>query len=103
MNSENIKTFFTYFTALALIVGSLAIIYLTRAEPDAAEIRLLLAGFVGAAIQFLFSARVADQAATNATPNTTYVNAPPPSTVNVGGDEPAGDIVREQPSDRIGG
>lgn len=84
MNTEAIKTFFTYLTALALILGGLGIIYLTRAETSAAEIRLLMAGFIGAATQFLFSARVADQAAGNATPNTTYVNAPPPSTVNVG-------------------
>jgi hypothetical protein len=88
MNTEAIKTFFTYLTALALILGGLAIIYLTRAEPSAAEIRLLMAGFIGAATQFLFSARVADQAATNATPNTTYVNARPPSTINVGDDGP---------------
>lgn len=88
MSTDTIKTFFTYLTALALIIGGLAIIYLTRAEANAAEIRLLMAGFIGAATQFLFSARVADQASANATPNTTYVNAPPPSTVNVGTDEP---------------
>ena len=70
-------------TALALIIGGLAIIYLTRAETSAAEIRLLMAGFIGAATQFLFSARVADQASANATPSTTYVNAQPPSTVTV--------------------
>lgn len=84
MNTEAIKTFFTYLTALALIIGGLAIIYLTRAEASAAEIRLLMAGFIGAATQFLFASRIADQASANATPNTTYVNAPPPSTVNVG-------------------
>jgi len=93
MSTDVLKTFFTYLTALALIIGSLAIIYLTRAEVSAAEIRLLLAGFVGAAIQFLFASRVADQASANATPNTTYVNAPPPSTVNVGGDADAETVV----------
>lgn len=88
MSTDAIKTFFTYLTALALIIGGLAIIYLTRTETSAAEIRLLMAGFIGAATQFLFASRVADQASANATPNTTYVNAPPPSTVNVGADEP---------------
>lgn len=83
MNVENIKTLFTYLTALVLIVGSLAIIYLTRAEANGQEIRLLLAGFVGAATQFLFSERVAASAAANATPTTVY--ASPPSTVNVSG------------------
>lgn len=86
MSADHIKTLFTYLTALVLIVGSLAIIFLTRAEVSAQEIRLLLAGFVGAATQFLFSERVASQAAQNATPSTTYVNAPPPSTVNVDSD-----------------
>ena len=86
VNAEHIKTLFTYLTALILIVGSLAIIYFTRSEIDAQEIRLLLAGFVGAATQFLFSERVASQAAQHATPSTTYVNAPPPSTVNVDSD-----------------
>lgn len=89
MNADTIKTFFTFLTAFALIMGSLAIIYLTRADLAAAEIRLLLAGFVGAAIQFLFGERVAANAAANATPNTTYVNAQPPATVNVG-DQPPG-------------
>ena len=93
MNTDNIKTFFTYLTALALIVGGLAIIYLTRAETSAAEIRLLMAGFIGAATQFLFSARVADQASANSTPNTTYVNAQPPATVNVGNDQPPAGAV----------
>jgi hypothetical protein len=88
MSTEVLKAFFTYLTALALIIGSLAIIYLTRAEVAAAEIRLLLAGFVGAAIQFLFSERTAERAAANATPNTTYMNVPPPSTVNVGDGAP---------------
>lgn len=88
MSTETIKTFFTYLTALALIIGGLAIIYLTRAEASAAEIRLLMAGFIGAATQFLFASRIADQASANATPNTTYVNAQPPSRVEVN----AGDI-----------
>jgi hypothetical protein len=90
VNTDAIKTFFTYLTALLLIMGSLTIIYLTRTDLAAAEIRLLLAGFVGIALQFLFAARVADQAAANATPNTTYVNAQPPATVNVGDDKPLG-------------
>lgn len=86
MNTEAIKTFLTYLTALILVVGGLLVIYLTRAEADATEIRLLIAGFIGAATQFLFSERVAASAAANATPNTTYVNAQPPATVNVGED-----------------
>ena len=88
MNAENIKTFFTYLTAYTLVVGGLAIIYFTRSDLAASEIRLLIAGFIGSALTFLFSARVADQAAKNATPNTTYVNAQPPATVNVGADQP---------------
>ena len=86
MTTDTIKTAFTYLTAFTIIVGGFVIIYLTRADVAATEIRLLIAGFIGAATTFLFSDRVASQAAANATP--TYVTAQPPSTVNVGGDEP---------------
>lgn len=85
MTSDTIKTFMTYLTAYTLVVGGLAIIYLTRGDVAASEIRLLIAGFIGAAITFLFSERVAASASANATPSTTYVNAQPPATVNVNG------------------
>lgn len=87
MTTDIIKTFFTYLIAFTIIVGGFAIIYLTRAEPSASEIRLLIAGFIGSALTFVFSERVASQAANNATPNTTYMNVPPPSRVQVGGED----------------
>lgn len=83
MSTDSVKTLFTYLTAFTLVVGGMVIIYLTRQDPAASEIRLLIAGFIGAATQFLFGARVADQAAKNA--GNTTVNAQPPSTVEVNG------------------
>lgn len=98
MTSDTLKTFFTYLTALVVIMGGFAIIYLTRTDLAASEIRLLIAGFIGSALTFLFSARVADQASANATPSTTYVNAPPPSTVNI-----EGDVVNDTPAGPVSG
>ena len=98
MTAETVKTFFTYLTAYTIIVGGFVIIYLTRSDVAASEIRLLIAGFIGSAITFLFSKSVADQASANATPNTTYVNAPPPSTVNVGGD-----VIDDTPAGPVSG
>lgn len=77
--TDTIKTALTYFTAYSLVIGGLVIIYLTRSDVDATEIRLLMAGFVGAATTFLFSERVAASAVSNQ-PTVTTTAGPPPTT-----------------------
>ena len=74
--TDTIKTIGTYLTAYTLVVGGLIIIYLTRNDAAASEIRMLIAGFVGAAITFLFSERVASSAIRNQ-PSVTTTPGPP--------------------------
>ena len=88
MSTDTIKTIGTYLTAYSLVVGGLIIIYLTRADPAAQEIRLLIAGFVGAATTFLFSERVAASAVQAQPTVTTSAGPPPTTTVAPAGTEP---------------
>ena len=85
MTTDTIKAGFTYLTALVIIVGGFALIYLTRSDVAANEIRLLIAGFIGSALTFLFSDRVASQAtnAAVASQPTVTTNAGPPASVTV--------------------
>ena len=81
MNSDTLKTVFTYLTAYSLVVGGLLIIYLTRSDAAAQEIRLLIAGFVGAATTFLFSERVAASAIASQPTVTTSAGPPQVTTI----------------------
>jgi hypothetical protein len=54
MNADTIKALFTYLIAGIVVVGGFVIIYLTRADTTAAEIRLLIGGFIGSALTFVF-------------------------------------------------
>lgn len=54
MNADTIKAFFTYFTALVVVLGGLAVLYLTRSEPTASQLQVITAGFISAALTFLF-------------------------------------------------
>jgi hypothetical protein len=52
---DTIRAVFTYSTALIIVVGGGAIIYVSRSEPAAADVVAIVAGFMGAALTFLFS------------------------------------------------
>jgi len=54
MNADTIKAFFTYFTALAVVLGGIMVIYLSRADESSSQIQLLIGGFIGSALTFLF-------------------------------------------------
>ncbi len=64
--SDNIKLLFTYVTALLIIVGGGLMLYAIRlddpANTNSANLSLLLAGFIGAAITFTFGRETATQA-----------------------------------------
>lgn len=56
--ADNIKLIFTYAIAGILVVGGLLMLFATRLDPPETDIqglRLLLSGFIGAAIQFVFN------------------------------------------------
>jgi hypothetical protein len=56
--TDTIKALFTYVTATAIALGGMIGIFLTRTEPGAGDTRVVLAGFVGTAIAFLFGQEI---------------------------------------------
>lgn len=73
---DTVRALFTYTIALVVIVGGFTILYATRADPAAVDLRVLIAGFMGSALTFVFGqevqTRTARQAAAStaaATPN----------------------------------
>lgn len=63
MQADTIKLVFTYFIAVLIIAGGFAIILITRGDPDASDVRLLMAGFIGGAMQFVFNRETQTQTA----------------------------------------
>lgn len=61
MQTDSIKLLFTYSMAAAVIVGGGAMLFVSRNE-GSTEFALVIAGFVGAAIQFLFGQESATRA-----------------------------------------
>lgn len=65
MTADTVKLWFTYGIAAVVIVGGGLILYATRLDPpesNSQNISLLIAGFVGAAITFVFNRESATQA-----------------------------------------
>lgn len=58
MNADTIKLLFTYAIALVVIVGGGLMLYFA----DDTDLRLVVAGFIGAAITFVFNRESATQA-----------------------------------------
>ena len=88
MSADNIKLVFTYTIALVLIVGGLVILYLIRLDPpesNSANISLLLAGFIGSAITFVFNRESATQATRAAQSSAASALTSSPGTVTVSG------------------
>ena len=58
MQTDNIKVTFTYIIATLVIVVGFAILYFSRLDPpesNSQNLSLVMAGFIGAAIQFVFN------------------------------------------------
>lgn len=58
MQSDTIKQIYTYTIATIIIAGGLAILFLIRLDPpesNAQNLSLVIAGFIGAAMQFVFN------------------------------------------------
>lgn len=95
MTTDTIKAFFTYAIALLIIVGGFAILYLTRLDPpesNSQNLSLVMAGFIGAAIQFVFNRETQTQTARQserataagiASQPTVTTNSGPPATTTV--------------------
>lgn len=104
MNPDSTKAFFTYLTAFTVVVGGLTVLYLTRADSNATQLQIMVSGFIGSALTFLFvqenSTRASRSAerqmgigASTATPTTvnatgdTNVEGGNPTNVNVAKDK----------------
>jgi hypothetical protein len=65
MSADTIKLIFTYGIALVLIVGGGVMLYSVRLDPaesGSATLSLAIVGFIGAAVQFIFSSESATRA-----------------------------------------
>ncbi len=58
MQSDTVKLLFTYLIAVLVIAGGGAMLYFT----DDQQLQLVLSGFIGSAITFVFSQETAKQA-----------------------------------------
>jgi zinc transporter ZupT len=54
MNADTIKALFTYLTAFVLVIGGIGVLYLTSRDANATNLQVIIAGFVGSALTFLF-------------------------------------------------
>lgn len=69
MQSDTLKLLATYAIAFIVIVGGGAMLYLTRLDPpesNSQNLSLLIAGFIGSAIAFVFNRESATQATRSA-------------------------------------
>jgi hypothetical protein len=61
MQADTVKLLFTYTIALVVIVGGGLMLYLSRDDPTA-TLSLVVAGFIGSAITFVFGQESATRA-----------------------------------------
>jgi hypothetical protein len=59
---DTLRALFTYLTALLVIVGGGAFLYYTRLDPDPSQLQLVVSGFMGAAVGWVFSSESATRA-----------------------------------------
>ena len=57
MQSDAVKLWITYLTAVLIVAGGGAMLWFSRLDPPetSAQLQLVVAGFIGGAIQFLFN------------------------------------------------
>lgn len=66
MKADALRLLFTYTIALVLIVGGLVFLYVVSADPSNNQVDVLIplvAGFIGAAVQFVFGQEAGTRAA----------------------------------------
>ena len=61
MRADDVKLWFTYTLAALIIVGGLAMLFVSRGESNT-DFSLLIAGFIGTATGFIFNRESATQA-----------------------------------------
>jgi hypothetical protein len=100
MQIDTIKILYTYTIATIMIVGGLFIIYNTRLDPATADIqglRLLMAGFIGGATQFVFNRETQTSTARQVERGVAQGAASQPTTT-VSGDPPTTTVTPADPT-----
>lgn len=102
MGIDTVKVVYTYTIATLVIAGGFAILYLSRLDPPTPNsLGLVMAGFVGAAIQFVFNRETQTSTARQvergvaqgaASQPTTTVSGDPPTTTVTPAPPPAADL-----------
>ena len=94
MGIDTIKVAYTYSIATFIVVGGMVVLYLTRLDPPEASqnLSLVVAGFVGAAIQFVFN-RETQTSTARATERGIAQGAASQPTVTTGGQPPTTTIT----------
>lgn len=76
---DTLRALFTYTLGMIVVVGGGLMIFVTRNEAAASEIRLLIAGFIGSVLTFMFGqetqTRTARQAAASTAASTAATTA----------------------------
>jgi len=67
MQIDTIRALFTYISALVILIGGGALLFATYADPQANSLLVMVGGFIGAAIQFLFGQEIATRTARQST------------------------------------
>lgn len=70
MTVDTIRAVFTYLTTAIVVMGGGAILFAARADPSASDTRVVIAGFIGSALTFLYGAEVQTRTARQATAST---------------------------------
>jgi hypothetical protein len=90
MTGDTLKLLFTYIIATLVVVGGGAMLFFTRLDPSEADVqglRLLISGFMGGALSYVFTRETATQATraaqssfASAQPTVTTTSGPPTRT-----------------------
>jgi hypothetical protein len=67
MQIDTLRALFTYIAALIILIGGGFILYATYADDRSANLLVMVGGFMGAAIQFLFGQEIATRTARQST------------------------------------
>lgn len=68
--TDTIRAFFTFLIAFTVVVGGGAMLFATRAEPAASSLQIVVAGFIGSALTFVFGSEVQTRTARQAAAST---------------------------------
>ncbi len=63
MNSDSVKLVATYVVALVVIIGGFVFLFLTRSEELSRDLQLVIAGFMGSSLTFVFTRETQTQTA----------------------------------------